>query len=98
MRRARRIPWFNIWLDAAATGAEMQWVIGLRLAKIARGGVRGAAEARRMVVEKGEACASAQRKSAQSIIAGRSKRVAGDVMRLYRRRVRSNVKRLAKGK
>jgi hypothetical protein len=98
MRRARRISWVNTWLDAAATGAEMQWVIGLRLLKMARGGAAGVAESRRMFTEKVETCMAAQQRAARSVIAGKGNGVRGDVSRLYKRRVRSNLKRLAKGK
>jgi hypothetical protein len=51
--------WMKFSLDAARLGYEMQTVMTLRLLKLARGGKRADAEARRMVAEKGVAFAEA---------------------------------------
>ena len=53
--RRRRNAWLRIGTDAMVLGLEASSVIGLRSLKIAQGGPRAEAEAKRMVAEKLEA-------------------------------------------
>jgi hypothetical protein len=48
------------WLAAATLGAEAQWVIALRMMRLAAGGTVAAGEAQRMISEKVVANAQAQ--------------------------------------
>ena len=76
----------NPWLDWALLAAESQQVILLRMMKLAGGGAAAEAEAVRMTTEKVTAMAEAGLKLA----------TGGDVVRLYRRKVRANRRRLTK--
>ena len=73
-------------------------VIAMRLAKIARGGAAADAEASRMVTEKILAGMGAQHQVVKSIMSGSAHHAQSKATQLYRRRVRANLKRLAKGK
>jgi hypothetical protein len=77
-------------------GLEAQQVIGLRLARLARGGKPAAAEARRMLAEKAEAAWAAQLLAAEAILGGKAASLPARTIALYRRRMRANAKRLAK--
>ncbi len=68
---------------------ESNRVIGLRLAKLMRGGKGAQREAERMVGEKIQAAA----KAGASLMAGAS---IDDVVRQYRKRVKANAKRLGR--
>jgi len=70
-------------------GMEANRVVGLRMMKLMLGGKSARREARLMVTEKVRAGFEANAR----IIAGAS---AGEVLRLYRRRVAANAKRLSK--
>ena len=81
--------------DAARLSIEAQGVVALRLARLARGGKRGSTEARRMVVEKGEALIEANAVAARSLLSGHDAAAsAHKAVRIYRRRVRRNRRRL----
>jgi len=54
-------PW-AAWLNAATFAAEAQWVIGLRMMRLAAGGAAATSEAQRMIVEKAVAAARAAAK------------------------------------
>ena len=68
---------------------ESNRVIGLRLAKLMRGGKGAQREAERMISEKIQAAA----KAGASLMAGAS---SDDIVRQYRKRVVANAKRLGR--
>ncbi len=68
---------------------ESNRVIGLRLAKLMRGGKGARREAERMVSEKIQAAA----KAGASLMAGAS---SDEIVRQYRKRVKANAKRLGR--
>jgi hypothetical protein len=81
--------WMDLAFDSALLCAEAQQVVGLRLMKLASGGVHAEREAFRMVAEKGIAFADA----ASSLAAGAP---VERVMRRYRSIVRANRRRLSR--
>jgi hypothetical protein len=87
-----------LWFDALALGVEAHMVIGLRCAKLALNGTGCAAERRLMISEKAKAASAAQRTTIQSLVTGSGNRAGNKVIKLYRRRVQANLRRLAKGK
>ncbi len=82
-------------------GMSLAWnvpqVIGLRLAKIARGGKRGQAESHLMVTEKMAAAVQAQGIMARALMLGSAEKGAAAVTRLYSRKVAANKRRLGRG-
>jgi hypothetical protein len=88
-------PWFAIARDAGRLAIEAQSVVALRLARLARGGKRGSAEARRMIVEKAEALGEANAAAARSLISGDHPSVTTrKAMQVYGKRVSRNRRRL----
>jgi hypothetical protein len=87
--------------SAGIAGLSLAWtvppVMGLRIAKIARGGKRGQAEARLMITEKLAAAAQAQSIMARAMMFGSAGKGADSVMHLYSRKVAANLRRLSKG-
>ena len=87
--------------SAGLAGLGLAWtvppVMGLRLAKIARGGKRGQAESRLMVTEKLAAAAQAQGIMARAMLFGSTEKGAAAVTRMYSRKVAANLRRLSKG-
>ena len=81
--------WINFAFDSALLCAEAQEVMGLRLMKLAFGGINAQHEAQRMVAEKGFAFAEA----ASSLASGAS---AERVVGLYLGLVRANKLRLSR--
>ena len=75
---------------------EAQALIGLRLIRIATGGVPALAECSRMMPEKAAALVEAQRIVALGAATGRSQSAPAKVVRLYRGRVSGNKRRLSK--
>ncbi len=73
-------------------------VIGLRLAKLGRGGRGAPAEASRMVTEKLAAAAQAQGIMMRALLRGMMPTGAAKVTRLYAGKVAANRRRLAKGR
>jgi hypothetical protein len=82
--------WWKLGLDATYLAMESQQVIGMRLAKLALGGSAAQAEAERMVSEK----IMAANEAALLLATGGS---TARVVAGYRRKVRANARRLAKG-
>ena len=78
---------FKSWWDAAMLAAEAQHVMWLRLARLAAGGSKASAEARRMVSEKVAVAAQA----GIGVMLGDS---PGRVVKRYRGKVRANRRRL----
>jgi hypothetical protein len=79
--------WMNFAFDSALLCAEAQEVMGLRLMRIASGGIHAEREAHLMVAEKSIAFAGA----AASLATGDS---LDTILRHYRRLVRANKHRL----
>lgn len=78
----RKLNWMMLAL-------ESNRVIGLRMAKLMRGGKGARREAERMVTEKIQAAA----KAGASLMAGAS---SNEIVRQYRKRVKANAKRLGR--
>ena len=90
MRRRRK----STVLGPAMLALEAQQVIALRLAKLAMGGPAAKCEAERMVAEKMDAAAAAGRMMSVAMWRGTQDGGADQVVRMLRRRVRANRKRL----
>ena len=84
-------------LTGCLTDVEAQCVTALRFIRLAAGGAPAQSEARRMFTEKIQALGEAQSAAAVAMIKGRSSRnVAKKVLRVYKKRVRGNRRRLTK--
>jgi hypothetical protein len=89
-------PWIALGLQTIQLAMEMQGVIALRLMRLAAGGARGRTEASRMVAEKIVAAGEVQMAAASALVTGcRDNAVAGKVLRVLRKRVRANKRRLS---
>ena len=80
--------------EALRLGCEAYSLIGLRLFKMATGGVPALPEALRMVPEKIMALVDAQILIATSVLSGRPDVAPAQVIALYRERVSDNEQRL----
>jgi hypothetical protein len=79
-----------------ALGMESWMVVGLRLAKLAGGGMPALIEAQRMILEKQSAAIEAQMEATTALALGYSHAVAGRrAMKPIARRVRANRRRLS---
>ncbi len=86
-----------MWMFGSAMLAfEAQQVIALRMAKLAWGGPAAMSEASRMVSEKMQASAKAAGMMSAAIMRGAPDGGTSDVVRMLRREVRSNKRRLSK--
>jgi len=97
MRRRRLDPWLGLGIDAWALGVEASTVIGLRTLKFAAGGVAAEAEARRMVSEKVAAGLDLHAKAMRGALGWSPVGATAKTVGHYRRKVRSNLRRLRKG-
>jgi hypothetical protein len=89
-------PWVSFGMKACQIGLEAQTVIALRMIRLATGGARAEAEASRMVTEKMMA-SSGLRKCRDSRMRGDEDHVvAGKMLKVYRKRVRANRRRLSR--
>ena len=89
-------PWIALGWQTVQLGMEMQSVIALRLMRLAAGGASGRSEANRMIAEKIAAAGEAQMAAASAVMTGGSDNVvAGKVLRVLRKRVRANKRRLS---
>src|SRR5262245_7092855 len=89
--------WTRLTMQVAVTGFEAQSVMALRFMRLASGGARAQSEARRMVTEKMMALGEAQGATTRAAFKGdKGHRVATKVLRVYKRRVRKNRRRLTK--
>ncbi len=78
-------------------GWEAQGVMALRFMRLAAGGAPGQAEASRMIAEKAVALGEAQAAAATAALRGSTgHHVAKKVLGVYKKRVRSNRRRLTK--
>ncbi len=88
---------WNKWFEAARFAHEAQWVIALRMLRLAEGGPLAAAEAQRMVAEKVAALGAAQIAAATALALGATP--AGAATRALapvKGRVRATRRRLAR--
>ncbi|SRR5581483_6272621 len=91
----RTAPWLSLSYDLMRLGMEAQGVIALRMLRLATGGALAEREASRMVTEKAAAAFEAQTAAALALVGGqRGAAVPKKAMRIYRRRVRANRRRL----
>lgn len=97
MKRTRRNPWIGIGADAWRLGLEASTVVGLRLLKIARGGPAAEVEAKRMVSEKVGAGLALQTLALTGGLGMTPAKASARTLAHYRRKVRANRRRLAKG-
>src|SRR6476659_6836572 len=94
--------WAKLAMQVAVTGFEAQNVMALRFMRLAAGGARAKSEASRMITEKVTtekvtALGEAQSAAVRAAIKGdKSHRAATKVLRVYKRRVRKNRRRLSK--
>ena len=95
MTRSRN-PWLKLGWDTMALGAEASAVIGLRSMKIARGDAAAAKEAELMVREKVDAAVALNTLAWTGALGLTAPRIASRTLAHYRRKVRSNRRRLAK--
>ncbi len=89
-------PWFSLGQQSAMLAIEAQQVMAMRLAMLATGDPRAQREAMQMVTEKMAALATGNALMFRACAMGDAGRGATNVMRLYRRRVSANRRRLAK--
>ena len=90
-------PWLTLTLRTFELGFEAQNVIALRLLRLASGGAHGQAEWSRMVTEKIAAVAEAQVAAATAVMtASPNHIVAGKALRVFKKRVRANTRRLSR--
>lgn len=94
---------FELGLDAARLGVEMarlgaeaNSVIALRMAQFASGDAKAGPEMVRMVTEKAIAAGEANMRLASGAASGNLDKATRDVVKLYRRKVRANRRRLSK--
>lgn len=86
--------WLQVGFDAWSLGAEASFVAGLRLARIATGGVPAAAETQRMVAEKIQAALELQADAALGRLGTTPLSASRSTLRHYRRKVGANRRRL----
>ncbi len=94
---ARANPWLRLGFDAWSLGLESSAVIGLRAMKMAAGGPAAEAEGLRMVSEKVDAAIAVQTLALTGGLGATPHRAAARTLAHYRRKVRANRRRLAKG-
>ena len=91
-------PWFSLIVKTMQLGFEAQSVIALRMMQFAAGGATARSEARRMITDKVAAGIEAQAVAASGITSGQKDTVvAGKVLRVVKRRVLANKRRLSRG-
>lgn len=90
-------PWRAWSVKVFQMGIEAQSVIALRMLRLTSGGARMEAEASRMVTEKIAAAAEAQAVAAVAAFGGRPPHVvANKALRVVKKRVRANKRRLSR--
>jgi hypothetical protein len=90
-------PWFRVGLEAWFMGIEAWSVIALRTLKLVDGGVAAEAEAFRMVSEKIESGLALQALALTGGLGLTAHSAGAKTVAHYRRKVRANRRRLAKG-
>jgi hypothetical protein len=96
--KRNKVFWSKMIFDAARLSATVPVVIGLRMAKLARGGVSAKRESKRMLDEKIKAALEANADAVQNIALGKAGRVPGRTLALYQKKVGNNLRRLLKKK
>ena len=87
--------WFALSTQTLMLGFEAQRVVALRFMRFAADGASARSEAGRMITEKVQALGEAQTAAAIATIKGcNSRDVATKVLRVYKKRVRRNRRRL----
>jgi hypothetical protein len=90
-------PWVSFGMKAWQIGLEAQSVIALRMMRLATGGARAEAEASRIVTEKMMASSEAYVTAGIAAMRGDEDHVvAGKMLKVYRKRVRANRRRLSR--
>jgi hypothetical protein len=92
-----RNPWLHLSIETMRLGIEAQNVIGLRMSKVARGGILARDETQLMIAEKSKAAWDANVILTRSLLTGEGHLAPGRTLALYRRRVRANQRRLSRG-
>jgi hypothetical protein len=92
---------FNPWLDLTFKTMQLGWdaqnVVALRMLRMASGGAHAKTELNRMVTEKVAAAAEAHLVAATAVMTGSKDHVtAGKVLRVFKKRVRANKRRLSR--
>lgn len=87
-------PWVQLSLASTNLWWESARVIGLRMLLLSQGGAKAQAEAARLVPEKLAALIDTQTEIAFDVMRGRSDLAPQRAIAAYRRRVRSNYRRL----
>ena len=88
--------WFALTFQAAQLGWEAQNVVALRFVRLAAGGAAGAKEAQLMVTDKLAALTEAQLAAVATVLTGDSLKIADNILRVFRKRVRANKQRLSR--
>jgi hypothetical protein len=88
--------WLALTLQTARLGLDAQQVIALRLMRLSRGGAAGLAEAQLMINDKMAALGEAHLAAASGALSGDGQKLARKVLRVFRKRVRANKKRLSR--
>lgn len=89
--------WLALTLKTIQLGFDAQNVIALRMLRFATGDARAQNEVRRVVAEKIEAAAEVQGTAISAIITGHKDAVvAGKVLRVLKKRVHANKRRLSR--
>jgi len=89
--------WLSLSSQTAMLALEAQSVIALRLMRIASGGALARSEMTRMTTEKVQALGEAQAAAVIGSVTGRnSQQIAKKVVKVYKKRVRRNRRRLTK--
>jgi hypothetical protein len=96
--KRNKVFWSKMIFDAARLSATVPVVIGLRMAKLARGGASAKRESKRMLDEKIKAALEANADAVQNIALGKAGRVPGRTLALYQKKVGNNLRRLLKKK
>lgn len=89
--------WFGLALESFQLGLEAQTVIGLRLAKIAQGDSAAWTETNLMFTEKAQAISELQTRAVVAAMTGGRPMTPRKAVAHYRRKVRSNRRRLSRG-
>jgi len=84
-------------METLRLGFEAHSVIGLRLTKVALGGVGARDETQLMIAEKSKAAWDANLILTRSLLAGKVHLAPARTLALYRRRVQANQRRLSRG-
>jgi hypothetical protein len=95
MKRSKAF-WSKMVFDSARLNASILAVIGLRMAKLAEGGVSAKRESKRMLDEKIKTALEANADAVQNIVLGKAGRVPGRTLALYQKKVGNNLRRLLK--